>query len=227
MPAFKHNQRILLAEFERGHKAHAYVHSPTSRHGEVCNGVAKDIDVPTTLQRRGKLCNAVAKRCRDSASFAQFLRSTRNWCESNCPVYLKMVSIMRSKLFIIAMIGLIAAGTSALSAQDDPVKVLVGRLDLQKYKATIKGLTQFGDRRQGTDRNRKAVDWIEAQLKSYGCTNTERIKYDYQPPPPRDPNAPRPGGAGAQGSQPPTAAGGGRPRGIRTKTGVNTDPNAQ
>ena len=56
---------------------------------------------------------------------------------------------------------------------------MVGRLDLEKYKATIKGLTQFGDRRQGTDRNRAAVDWIEAQLKSYGCTNTERIKYDY------------------------------------------------
>jgi hypothetical protein len=37
---------------------------------------------------------------------------------------------------------------------------------------TRKGLTQFGDRRQGTDRNRKAVEWIEAQLKSYGCTNT-------------------------------------------------------
>ena len=64
---------------------------------------------------------------------------------------------------------------------DDPIKVLVGRLDLEKYKATIKGLTQFGDRRQGTDRNRAAVDWIEAQLESYGCTNTERIKYDYQP----------------------------------------------
>ena len=46
--------------------------------------------------------------------------------------------------------------------QTDPVKVLVGRLDLEKYKATIKGLTQFGDRRQGTDRNRAAVDWIEA-----------------------------------------------------------------
>ena len=29
----------------------------------------------------------------------------------------------------------------------DPVKTLVGRLDLEKYKATIKGLTQFGDRR--------------------------------------------------------------------------------
>ena len=64
---------------------------------------------------------------------------------------------------------------------DDPIKTMVGRLDLEKYKATIKGLTQFGDRRQGTERNRAAVDWIEAQLKSYGCTNTERIKYDYQP----------------------------------------------
>ena len=46
---------------------------------------------------------------------------------------------------------------------------LVSRLDLERYKATIKGLTEFGDRRQGTERNRKAVDWIEAQLKSYGC----------------------------------------------------------
>src|SRR5687768_3462928 len=51
----------------------------------------------------------------------------------------------------------------------DDVRTLVGRLDLEKYKATIKGLTQFGDRREGTERNRKAVDWIEAQLKSYGC----------------------------------------------------------
>ena len=61
---------------------------------------------------------------------------------------------------------------------------MVARLDLEKYKATIKGLTQFGDRRQGTDRNRAAIDWIEAQLKSYGCTNTERLKYIYPPPPP-------------------------------------------
>src|SRR5437660_12608409 len=48
----------------------------------------------------------------------------------------------------------------------ETVKALVERLELERYKATIKGLTQFGDRRQGTDRNRKAVDWIEAQLKS-------------------------------------------------------------
>src|SRR5215510_2950180 len=47
----------------------------------------------------------------------------------------------------------------------DIIPTLVGRLDLERYKATIKGLTQFGDRRQGTDRNRAAVDWIEVQLK--------------------------------------------------------------
>src|SRR5689334_22173635 len=117
------------------------------------------------------------------------------------------------------------AAAAPLSAQsDEDARTLVARLELELYKATIKGLTQFGDRRQGTDRNRKAVDWIEAQLKSYGCTNTERIKYEYQPPPPRDPNAPRPGAAA---SQPPAAVGGGRPRGIHTKTGVNTDANAQ
>lgn len=62
------------------------------------------------------------------------------------------------------------------------VKALVGRLDLERYKATIKGLTQFGDRQQGTDRNRAALDWIEAQLKSYGCANAERIRYVYNAP---------------------------------------------
>jgi hypothetical protein len=57
----------------------------------------------------------------------------------------------------------LAAGQSV--APDDPIARLVGRLDLERYKSTIKGLTQFGDRRQGTDRNRAAVNWIEAQLK--------------------------------------------------------------
>src|SRR5215510_10739309 len=110
---------------------------------------------------------------------------------------------------------------------DDPVRTLVGRLDLEKYKATIKGLTQFGDRRQGTERNRKAVDWIEAELKSYGCP-TDRIKYEYQPNP--QTNAGRGGGAaggrggGGRSNLPP---GGGRFKGIRARTGVNTDPMAQ
>ena len=66
---------------------------------------------------------------------------------------------------------------AAAPAPEDPIRTLVGQLDLEKYKATIKGLTQFGDRREGTERNRKAVDWIEAQLKSYGC-ETGRISYD-------------------------------------------------
>src|SRR5580698_2366697 len=70
----------------------------------------------------------------------------------------------------------------AAAATPDPIAPLVGRLNLESYKATIKSLTQFGDRREGTNRNRAAIDWIEAQLKSYGCTNTERIHYDYQPP---------------------------------------------
>src|SRR5689334_18971497 len=70
----------------------------------------------------------------------------------------------------------------------DPVQPLVDRLALEKYKNTIKGLAQFGDRRQGTKRNRDAVAWIEAQLKSYGCQNLERITYQHNP-------APRPAGA--------------------------------
>ena len=75
---------------------------------------------------------------------------------------------------LIVAAGVVAA-TMAVSAQGqqqqapappDHVRTLVSRLELEKYKATIKGLTQFGDRREGTERNRKAVDWIEAQLKS-------------------------------------------------------------
>jgi sugar lactone lactonase YvrE len=130
-------------------------------------------------------------------------------------------SVLSTRIFgffvALAMGGQPAAQAPAADV-DDPVKVLVGRLDLERYKATIKGLTQFGDRRQGTDRNRAAVDWIEMQLKSYGCTNTERIKYEYQPPPKPATTPPRPEGI---------AQGGGRARGYRARTGVNTDPNAQ
>ncbi|HET7258824.1 MAG TPA: hypothetical protein VFI75_03830, partial [Candidatus Acidoferrum sp.] len=60
------------------------------------------------------------------------------------------------------------AQAASQSSNGETIKALVGRLELERYKATVKGLTEFGDRRQGTDRNRKAVDWIEAQLKSYG-----------------------------------------------------------
>ena len=107
----------------------------------------------------------------------------------------------------------LAQPPAAEPAPPDPIKTLVARLDLEKYKATIKGLTQFGDRRQGTDRNRAAVDWIEAQLKSYGCANTERIKYDYQPPPPR---AARPATRRARNTGGLRASAAAGPRGIRT-----------
>jgi hypothetical protein len=126
-------------------------------------------------------------------------------------------------------IAVFAAAALALSlparsaAPGDPVRTLVGRLDLERYKATIKGLTQFGDRREGTERNRAAVDWIEAQLRSYGCTNTERLTYTHPPPPlPAAAPAALPGPG-----EPVRAVGGGVPRGIRAPTGVNTDPNRQ
>jgi hypothetical protein len=155
---------------------------------------------------------------------------------------------MRSKLSLIAVC--VATAFPALFAQtqqparpladplpplsptlyDEGIKTMVGRLEVEKYKATIKGLTQFGDRRQGTDRNRAAVDWIEAQLKSYGCP-TERIKYEYNPPPQTDAGRGGAAGGGQGGGRgrgtPGLAQGGGRPRGIRTRTGVNTDPMAQ
>src|SRR5579871_6041570 len=104
-----------------------------------------------------------------------------------------------------------------VNVQPDPIATLVGRLDLDRYKGTIKGLTAFGDRRQGTDRNRAAIDWIESQLKSYGCTNTERIHYEYRPPssPPLPP-FPGPRGGGVIKGQ----------RGAVTGT-PNTDPDKQ
>jgi hypothetical protein len=112
----------------------------------------------------------------------------------------------------------------------DPVGVMVQRLDLESYKDAIKGLTRFGDRQQGTDRNRAALDWIEARLKSDGCTNTVRVRYNFdQPSPP-----PQPG----TGLRAPAATviasgeirggvGGSRIRGIARPAGPNIDPDAQ
>jgi len=109
---------------------------------------------------------------------------------------------------------------------EDPVRSLVWRLELEQYKARIQGLTQFGDRRQGTDRNRAAIDWIEAQLKSYGCTNTERMTYEYQPRP-RTNTAGRGRGGRGQGQAAGRGRGGPIQRGFRGPTRVNTDPEKQ
>jgi hypothetical protein len=133
-----------------------------------------------------------------------------------------LVIIAATLILAVNALGLSApAGSEADSAQADPIKSLVGRLDLDRYKATIKGLTQFGDRRQGTDRNRAAVTWIEAQLKSYGCADISRLKYSYFPT-----DAPRPSGpAVARNAE--TSVGGARYRGVRAQTGVNVDPMLQ
>jgi hypothetical protein len=128
----------------------------------------------------------------------------------------------------------------AQNTADPVIKEIVGRLDLEKYKATIKGLTRFGDRRQGTQRNRDAVDWIEAQLRSYGYTTVERIRYEYPAPtrgcgpsvpPPATPATPAPpratGARGRARGDYPTGPGGSRLWGNRGRVGVNCDPSLQ
>ena len=127
------------------------------------------------------------------------------------------------------------AGSGVSYSQDDvTAEELVGRLDLERYKSVMKGLTQFGDRRQGTQRNRRAVDWIEQQLQAVGCTNTERIHFVYDPEPraPRrrqntseevDLTTPTGGKVGRNGSGP----GGASIFGYRSPTGVNRDLMAQ
>jgi hypothetical protein len=121
-----------------------------------------------------------------------------------------------------------AFAQAQITPSDDPIKTMVGRLDLEKYKITIKGLTQFGDRQQGTDRNKAAVDWIEAQLRSYGCTNTERIQYVYDPPPPQPrPSAGTPPSAAIASGEIRRGPGGSRLRGMTRPVTPNNDPGAQ
>ncbi len=148
-----------------------------------------------------------------------------------------MISISR----ITAICGLLSvafatgSASSAQQADADAIRVLVSRLNLESYKSTLKGLTQFGDRRQGTTRNRNAVDWIEQQLIAAGCDNVERLTYIYDPEP-RPPRAATPsttatpdlttptgGAVGRNGSGP----GGSSIYGYSAPTGVNRDLDAQ
>lgn len=126
------------------------------------------------------------------------------------------------------------SATALAQSNDEEIVELVSRLDLESYKSTIKGLTQFGDRRQRTERNRMAVDWIASQLEAMGCS-PERIEYvfDPEPRPPRsrrprsneepDLTTPTGGRVGRNGSGP----GGSSIYGYRAPTGVNRDLMAQ
>ncbi len=145
-----------------------------------------------------------------------------------------MISMSRiTTIFGLLSVALATGSTaSAQEADADPIRVLVSRLNLESYKSTLRGLTQFGDRRQGTTRNHNAVAWIEQQLITAGCDNVERLTYIYDPEP-RPPRAARPSTAdlttptggivGRNGSGP----GGSSIYGYRVPIGLNRDPDAQ
>ncbi|MGD8328832.1 MAG: M20/M25/M40 family metallo-hydrolase [Acidobacteriota bacterium] len=154
-------------------------------------------------------------------------------------------SVTAALIVLLTAVGAWSTPIAQQQADDDPIAEMVSRLTLENYKDTLKGLTQFGDRRQGTQRNRDAVDWIEMKLQEFGCTNTERITYTYPPPPP--PGAAQRGGGGRRGggrrgpSEPPdlttptgglvgrngSGPGGSSIFGYRARTGVNRDLMAQ
>ena len=59
-------------------------------------------------------------------------------------------------------------GGVPMTAEDSVVGAVVERLDFESYKDLIQGLADFGDRREGTQRNEQANEWIEEQLRSWG-----------------------------------------------------------
>jgi hypothetical protein len=63
-----------------------------------------------------------------------------------------------------------------LTAADSAVQRIVERLDFDSYRELVRGLTLFGDREQGTERNERALDWIQQQLEGWGYT-VERHEY--------------------------------------------------
>lgn len=131
--------------------------------------------------------------------------------------------LVRALAVALALPVVALSGQQAPAVNED-IRVLVGRLDLQRYKSTIESLSRFGDRRQGTRRNRDAVDWIEAQLKSYGCAEVERLTYTYVRPPTASGDAAASGSTGAfKGSGPGGATVFGRGR----RPAVNRDPTKQ
>jgi acetylornithine deacetylase/succinyl-diaminopimelate desuccinylase-like protein len=77
-------------------------------------------------------------------------------------------------MFVLAAVALSAQATNVPS---ESASAIVGRLQPERYKAHIQGLSQFGDRMQGTQRNRDAINWLEQQLRSFGYTNVERHRF--------------------------------------------------
>jgi hypothetical protein len=138
----------------------------------------------------------------------------------------QIINVVGAAVFVCGAPILATPTASAQGRNGDPISVLIGRLDLERYKASIKGLAQFGDRRQGTDRNRAAVEWIARELASYGCS-VERLQYVYDRP--AESSSPArtvepftiPSGEFRSG------LGGARLRGVVVPTIPNNDPDAQ
>src|SRR5262245_52881280 len=106
--------------------------------------------------------------CRASLAELQYTRSqTRKRRGGETP--------MRSFLGILILSSGLSAQTTNTSS--DLQRTVVSRLQLEQYKAHIKGLSQFGDRMQGTPRNRDAIDWLEKQLKAFGYSNVQRHRF--------------------------------------------------
>jgi hypothetical protein len=82
---------------------------------------------------------------------------------------------MRFLVGTLILVSIVSGQTANVAS--DQVRTVVGRLELDRYKAHIKGLAQFGDRLQGTARNRDAIDWLEKQLRAFGYTNVERQRF--------------------------------------------------
>src|SRR5688500_10866318 len=75
------------------------------------------------------------------------------------PMRVRSLVAIAALVITVALPGLPPPATSGQVERSpdgggDRVETLVSRLDLERYKATIKALTQFGDRREGTARNR-------------------------------------------------------------------------
>jgi hypothetical protein len=126
-----------------------------------------------------------------------------------------------SRLTLALSLTGLAACSSWAAGAPDPVRTVVERLDLARYQRTILDLTKFGDRREGTARNRAAVDWIEAQMRAYGCAEVTRLRYNFDPHARERPSGP------PKADVPNPTVGGGRYRGPQGPTGVNEDAGHQ
>jgi hypothetical protein len=126
-----------------------------------------------------------------------------------------------SRLTLALSLTGLAACSSWAAGAPDPVRTVVERLDLARYQRTIFDLTKFGDRREGTARNRAAVDWIEAQMRAYGCAEVTRLRYNFDPHARERPSGP------PKADVPNPTVGGGRYRGPQGPTGVNEDAGHQ